>query len=344
MDTFEIFRSKDEGRAWDKMLICFRDYNFQQKYSFGEYEKSKGQEIFRAVLFKGGQSVVMGQGILRRPFPYFSLLTIRRGPVYQATDSEKANLNNLRTFLRLMISYFRARNKLLYINCLFPNERSVTCEIAIREAGFTKPLLERSPHLTTVVTIEKDILKNSKLFHSKWRNQLRRAESLRPVFTWGNSEDLLNTYVKVHNSMCKLKSMQNYSISREELFSLREMLSDNIHFLIGKHDDQAVCGCLVITLGEKAFYYYAAANSIGRKYYFSNAMIWKLIEKLNEIGISELDMSGIDPIANWGGYNFKKGVGGKLIAYQGEWEYVSSWLLKLILNLYQLQKTKNLYN
>jgi len=72
-------------------------------------------------------------------------------------------------------------------------------------------------------------------------------------------------------------------------------------------------------------------------------MMWRLIRKLQELNVSECDLSGIDPAKNWGGYHFKKGVGGRPFAYEGEWDYSSPGFLKLFMNLALSWRTRQLY-
>jgi hypothetical protein len=49
---------------------------------------------------------------------------------------------------------------------------------------------------------------------------------------------------------------------------------------------------------------------------------------------------GLDPVNNWGSYNFKKGIGGRLVAYVGEWEAASNKAIKLVLNIALYWKIK----
>jgi lipid II:glycine glycyltransferase (peptidoglycan interpeptide bridge formation enzyme) len=98
-----------------------------------------------------------------------------------------------------------------------------------------------------------------------------------------------------------------------------------------------------VIVREKAFYYYAAATERGRQGYFSNALVWRLLEELHRRNVTELDMSGIDPRANWGGYHFKRGVGGRLVAYTGEWDYSQPRALKPLIAAGLFWRTARLY-
>ena len=76
-----------------------------------------------------------------------------------------------------------------------------------------------------------------------------------------------------------------------------------------------------VKLGHKAYDMFAAASPAGRKEYASNLCFWKLIELCGRDGVTQYDLSGVDPLRNPGVYNFKKGIGAFDFTYLGEWSY-----------------------
>ena len=343
MIEFQEFKSEHPEEVWDNKLLRFQDNNFQQAYSFGELGKTQSPTVFRALLVDGEQPLVMAQSLIRRSLFGSCVLVIRGGPIYQASKNENTNLKHLREFLKQLIKFTKERYRFLYVNMTMNSEHSVLAEIALREAGMTKPFFERVPYITYMLPIHRDLDQNMKAFDAKWRNQLRRALSLEPVFTWGNDDSLLKSYVTMHNTMCRIKSIESYSLTFESILTMRRHLGERLQFLIGNQAGQEVCGCAVVITQNRAFYYYAAANEQGRNGYLSNAMVWFLIQKLHEINVIELDLSGIDPVRNWGGYHFKKSVGGRPYAYIGEWDCSSPRVIKPLVNFALFWRTKQLY-
>lgn len=343
MIEFREFGSGHPAEEWDNRLLKFRDANFQQSYSFGELGKTSATDVFRALLVDGDQTLVMAQGLIRKNLFGIYMLAIRGGPIYRTSDNENKNLKHLRSFVQHLIKAKRKRYSFFYINITMNEERSALTEIALREAGMTRPFFERVPYLTYVLPVHRDSDENMKAFDGKWRNQLRRAESLEPVFAWGNDDSLLESYVALHNAMCRIKSIQSYSMTHESIIAMRHHLGERLQFIIGSESGKDVCGCAVVVDHNKAFYYYAAANEQGRNGYFSNAMIWFLLRKLRELNVTEMDMSGIDPVRNWGGYHFKKGTGGRLFAYMGEWDHSFPGFLKPLLNIALFLRSRKMY-
>ncbi|MBV9866838.1 MAG: peptidoglycan bridge formation glycyltransferase FemA/FemB family protein [Abitibacteriaceae bacterium] len=67
----------------------------------------------------------------------------------------------------------------------------------------------------------------------------------------------------------------------------------------------------------------------------SYALVNYLVEYLQQHGITEFDFGGLDPrsSAAAGVNQFKRGFGGELIEYLGEWEWASQSWLRYALNL-----------
>jgi hypothetical protein len=79
----------------------------------------------------------------------------------------------------------------------------------------------------------------------------------------------------------------------------------------------------------------AATNDLGRDACAAYSMIPSLLRHLSGKGIKKFDFGGIDPgnIAAEGVDHFKKGFGGSIIEYLGEWEIASSELVRVGMSL-----------
>jgi hypothetical protein len=329
---------------WDAYCTRFGDYNYQQTSAAAGLGRTSKGSAFQALLHNGDEPVAMSQGVLRvLTVPRLAVASVRGGPLFIRSESEALNLRYLKEFLKQTADHLSVNFRFYYINLVLQAEATIEGKIALRELGWTPPLFERSPHLTYVVPILGDPDSNLRAFDSKWRNQLRRAESFSPRFEWGRDDSLYMRYERLHNEMCKLKKMRNFEITQGELLALKQLFGDRVFVLIGSLVDQDVCGCIIIVTSKKAAYYYAAANEAARAKYISNALVWRLIGLLREFGIDELDLTGIDPWRNWGGYHFKKGVGGRAVEYLGEWECASDGFIKNGINLLLYLRSSRLY-
>lgn len=88
------------------------------------------------------------------------------------------------------------------------------------------------------------------------------------------------------------------------------------------HEGRPATSCLVLTLADKAFYLLAATGTDGRRISAAYAMVFKLFELLKSRGVTRFDFGGIDPLSPSarGVDHFKRGFGGEIVEYLGEWE------------------------
>jgi hypothetical protein len=332
----------DAQVEWDNYLIRFSDYNILQCYSFGEYYKNKSisTELKRYILFDGNKPVIMGQAKIKEIKTISAVfIYMKGGPLYNLSDSEKKNVKYLKKYLNEFVNLIKNKYKLYYLNFQLTSESGVAEELVLRECGWSKPIIERSLFLTYRVQIYKDINDNFKSFDPKWRNQLRRAEKVNHYFEWGNSDTYIKRYIRMHNTMFKMKKMKKFMLKDVDLCELKQNMKDHMQVLIVSVNNKDVSGCVILLFEKKAYYVYAASNELGRSYYSSNVMIWNLIKRLHDIGVNELDLLGVDPHKNWGGYHFKKGIGGQLVKFVGEWEHSSTNFIKVLMNtLFFLRK------
>jgi lipid II:glycine glycyltransferase (peptidoglycan interpeptide bridge formation enzyme) len=85
-------------------------------------------------------------------------------------------------------------------------------------------------------------------------------------------------------------------------------------------------------MGERAWDMLAAAGAAARKTYATYATFWSLAEECRRRGARTFDMGGIDPEANKGVYDFKKGTGAQPVHYLGEWDYAIPGVIRHLAN------------
>jgi hypothetical protein len=337
MVELKFFDSINPDFDWDAALLKFSDSDYKQLsgYVFNSNKKIDNK-TFRAALICDGEPKVLLQGsLIRLPFNSAFLL-VRGGPVFNLHDNSNNSNNNLKVFLEELTAYFRTKFRFSYINIICNCEKLAAVELVFLESGFTRPLIERNPYITYLISPSPD--QNLISMTVKWRNQLKKSFSYKHEFVFDSSEKGMADFVKLYNQMCALKELKSLRNDLLVLENLKLRLKDNFFIMLGKVDGEVVCGSIIIKCGDKAYYHMAGSNSLGRKYNSSNGMIWYLIKHLNIQGVSTLDLVGVDPTRNKGGYHFKKGIGGKAFSYLGEWEWSSHRFIKTIFSIYLTMK------
>lgn len=93
------------------------------------------------------------------------------------------------------------------------------------------------------------------------------------------------------------------------------------------YQGKAVSGALVINYGGTMSYLYGASSSEHRDVMANYLMHWTIIKRCKELGCRAYDFMGIPYYydkehRNYGVYRFKKGFGGRVVNYAGEFEKV----------------------
>ena len=334
----------EAARLWDVSLERFKDCNHAQGFGMGEFERGQGKQVVRMAYPDLDRARVLAQAVRHVPLPGIEIWGIRQGPVFQAGGDERENRRHLHNFLLEMRVFLGKGRNSMPIHLTMGIAHDAETELIFRKNGFQRPHFERAPSLTYRLELFSDPGKNLAALDAKWRNQLRKAESYRPVFRWGEQQNLWEDYVKIHNEMCERKGMRNFRLAGEIAEALRRHLNGKHLVLVGDLNGRPACGCIALVHGAKSYYLYAAASDEARNHDLSNAMMWKMTELLRERGVRELDLSGIDPIRNPGGAHFKRGVGGRLVATLGDWEAGFRPISKLIFDALLAWRTLRQYH
>jgi len=116
---------------------------------------------------------------------------------------------------------------------------------------------------------------------------------------------------------------------------LRRTFGDDSAILVGYAGHEPVTGCMVLMAGQTASYVLAATGDAGRKVSAAYAMVWQLLTRLKARGVACFDFGGLSPAAPGmaGVDHFKRGFGGRVVEYLGEWEFASPRCLRTVVDL-----------
>lgn len=333
MFKLTVLEQFDWDGNWDLNISKFIDFNYKQLSAFTS-SNSFFSKYLRFILLHNDKPVVYMQAkVFTLPFGC-CFIFVRGGPIFFELDDKLTNQNKLSKFFSELKIYLNEKYKFFYLNILCNTELNHEIDFVFYESGLKKPTFQRMPYFSYIVNIFDNPEINFKNFNSKWRNQLRKALSYQPTFDFGSEEKLISDFVSLYNEMHKIKLFKyEKDVSLNNFLLLQKNMKKGFNILIVRVNNVAVCGCVLYIIGSKAFYHLAASNHEGRNMLSSNAMIWFLINKLRELDVKKLDLVGIDPINNWGSYHFKKGIGGELIRYVGEWEMSSNSLIRILMNI-----------
>jgi hypothetical protein len=315
--------------VWDASLLQARDCNIFQSYAWGEYKKNFGWTPLRFVATNKEQiSVGMVQILLKKLPLGFGIGWSPGGPVFGFAGSIRWG-NELPILLKHLHSLypgilFRFHSHEEY-HCLSAYDFRRAC---------SRPFYKINSGFTILNSLKFVDYQNK--MTAKHRYYLKKAILGNVEWMHGATDKNISDFIEVHRQMVSAKAIPSISTSYEDLIMLRDTLGvGGMTVLTGHISGRPVTSCISYDFGRRSIYMMAATNDAGRKINAAYAMIPQLFMHLKEKGIEVFDFGGIDPgNPNLEGVDhFKKGFGGKIVEYLGEWESVNSETLRIFLNI-----------
>lgn len=309
-----FIENQETSECWDTHVLSCVDYNIYQSYTWGEYQKSQGWDVQRYIYRNDGKSYALSQCLVKKiEWLDACVIWIPGGPLF----SDHMLLHGLLDALKESFNSYKC---IIRINQLV--QRSHEIEQVLRKSNFYIPRTQLASPLTfwidTMKTDEKLIMDMS----PNWRHNLKRALKKEMEFYLSDNVDELKEFYSIYIETAKLKKIKIY-FTFEQIETIKRYFKDNFRLFLVKKDGITLSGRGVIIFGKKVFDIIAATSIEGRRNYASYLMIFNILKWCRDKNFVLFDFSGVDPLTNKGVYDFKKGVGGRLVEFAGEWEYAS---------------------
>lgn len=200
-------------------------------------------------------------------------------------------------------------------------------------AGFkksNKSIGARQSMLLNTHTDEETMLSSAS---SNWkRNYKRSLRSTTAPYVWNNA--LPNQLEDAYRLMDEYKKIDGVKLqmSASDIRSVQECFGSDLVLI--RMDNEAgnvlsVRGALIQQ--TIAWDFIAVTTPEGRKTYSSHRTLVALAQECARRGCTTLELGGIDPEKNKGGFDFKNGTGARITTYLGEWEVAHpSWIRPII--------------
>ena len=199
--------------------------------------------------------------------------------------------------------------------------------------GFKKsksPIGARQSMLLGVHSDEEKMLSSAS---SNWkRNHKRSLRSSTAPYVWNNAlPELLEDAYRLMDEYKKVDGVK-LQMSASDIRSVQECFGSDLVLI--RMDNEAgnvlsVRGALIQQ--TTAWDFIAVATPEGRKTYSSHRTLIALAQECAIRGCTTIELGGIDPEKNKGGFDFKNGTGAQITTYLGEWEAAHpSWIRPVI--------------
>lgn len=321
MVKWEIFNGTSE--EWGLRLSKLPYLSLYQSYEWGEVKKEDGWGVVRlATENKDSQAQ-----IFYKRLPLNGVFLWCPGGILGRR--KKIDIETLKKNLSFTYYYFRVSF----------HDKSVSME-DLFQLNYSKPLYCLNSNQCMVLDLkptEEELLNN---MSSNWRHNLKRFDKKNiTVSLWEKPDaEMIYAYYEKFEKMKGLGQQHSLNSIKGVIAKFKEKL---VVFRALNEEGELLALRAYIFNGEQALDWYAISSEAGRKLYASNGVLWKLLQHAKKEGITNYDLSGVDPINNAGVYNFKKGTGAKLVEYPGEVEIATISLLNYPINIL-LKKKLNL--
>ena len=328
----DMMGARLQRASWDSQLHAAADATVFQSYAWGEYKRNHGWTPVRCTgRDKSGRIVAMVQILLKKmPFGIHAGWA-PGGPVLQFRGwAPKAVGKALDALLETLQDEFG--RLWLRFHSHIPNEPELAYVFSGR---LHRPFFKLNSEFSQFFDLTLSLEEFEKSMTTKHRYYVRQALAHDLTWRYGGDAELQADLAKLHRQMTREKGIESITLELEEIGKIFATLGSQAMILNGYHKGEAVTSCLVHGFGTRGFYASAATGAKGRELSAAYAMIHELFRILKETGMARLDFAGLDPKtpAAHGVNHFKRGFGGQLIEYLGEWEFASSEKLRWGINL-----------
>lgn len=317
MTTWTTFNGDDE--AWDNVI---ERLGMRSPFATSGWARSKATSrwtVCRTMGVVDDRIVAAAQVFSLKLFNQITIGWIPGG-VSSAEDQDFSGLT----------SWFveATGSRAAYLRAAFHQPKRDEDEERLLSYGWSRCPTFIGAHETFIVRRLSGRLANPSRLTSNWKRNLERGVKRDQVATlWAvpNATEIGNLL----REMAQFKkskgpdAVSSVQMVEQLLSAMRErLIVVQVRDPIGTL--QAVRGAFIV--GDHAWDALAAAGVDARKTYSSYVCAWKLLEELDNRGVTALDLAGIDPKNNEGVFNFKKGLGGEQSIYLGEWDWGTSGL------------------
>ncbi|AJE02806.1 lipid II:glycine glycyltransferase FemX [Geobacter pickeringii] len=318
---------------WSSLLRLFDDATIIQTWDFPE-SVCPGQQVSRLVLRRGEEVVALAQArIVATPLIARGIAYVAWGPLWRR-QGRAPSLEIFDAALAALQNEFVERRKLLLrispniVGSEFPEARRM-----LAERGFSKAR-QAGDYRTIMIDISVPLPEVRGNLERTRRQHLANAERTALEVRQGTALDYYEKFKTVYRAHLSRKGLlTDVDIGRWE--KLQETLPEieKPQILVACDRGEAVGAFVVSCLGGTSFPIAVAATEAGLKANASPLLYWRALEWLKGEGCRTYDMGGIDPEGNPGGYQFKKGFGGKDVTFIGTFEECRNALSRGVVSL-----------
>lgn len=317
----------DEAAIYDGFLTRHPKGHFLQSWSWGQVKQATGWQAHRFLVERGGEPVAAASVLARRLPGMGVFYYAPRGPVVDFADTEA-----LDTLLKAIAQQAAAdRATLLKLDPDVSVARTDVDE-TLRRRGFRltggpaknfEGLQPRFVFRLPITASEDEIMA---AFSPKTRYNVRLAYRKGVELRTATEADLKPFYNLLVHTAARDRFLVRDSSYFQAIWD-HMVVKDEARLFLAEVEGKLLGATLAFKFGEKVWYLYGASASEDRGYMPNYALQWEMIRWAKASGCTLYDFRGVsgdldekNPL--YGLYRFKKGFGGELTEFLGEYDLI----------------------
>jgi Acetyltransferase (GNAT) domain len=319
---------------WHRLSAGFRDLTFEQTRAYCEPAAARvgAKPRFIAVERAGTVVALAAMRVKKIPLLGRGIVWLPAGPMILApgeADPSPAELTAILAALRHRLVETEGHVLQLRFSALSFLEQARAQQIA-REAGFG-PATRTSVYKTYALGTrfgEEELMRK---LNGKWRGNLRNALKVGLTIDRAADDRLNGRFDEVFQSVQLAKGFVP-SITTEFHRSCKAEDYGLETFVVSKDGVDLGAGMLVVT-GQNANYLFGATNEAGRPVRAGYQLTWAMIQRCVELGLTWMDLGGVDFEANPDVAGYKERIGADYVEGAGPFEASPAGMLPKIIHV-----------
>src|ERR1019366_8560050 len=182
---------------------------------------------------------------------------------------------------------------------------------------------------------------NGETLSRNWRHNLKRAQKMQQLSSrWiDDPKERPAAIDRLENFYTSVRHRKTFSAAID--FDLaRDLIAANEDFKIVEAwlDGEVIEARVGFFCNDHVLDFLAASGDAAKNTYANYLLLWEMIRMAHAKGKLHFDCGGINPAESMGVFNFKKGLGGRLVVNGPMWLHGSSWMVKHVARLLLSQK------
>ncbi len=329
---------------WNHFISQSPKGHILQSFEWGELKRRTGWTPIRLAVMDG-DAFRAGISLLKRRIPGSggkSIFYAPRGPVAEFSDREA--LSFLFDCLRDLAPVHRAILLKVDPDITPEEEGSLLPKLGLIRASPVEAFEGIQPRCVFRLNLEPSLEGILEAMESKTRYNIRLSLKKGMELTGDCRKEDIKTF---YDLLVETAVRDGFLIRSYDYFIgiWEELIEWGLgRLFLARYEGEAIAGTLALIFGKKCWYIYGASSNRHRNLMPNHALQWEMIKWAKSQGCILYDFRAVpcephDGHPLWGLYRFKKGFGGQLFRFVGEYDLVFApfdlWVWQLAQGLYR---------